>query len=98
MLGETIFAEEKARKAMIDAVCLTDELCVERNSLRCQKREGVLRSTKSRTCTLHSNLDEAETLAMRGGKKVLVRPDQKIKDLETQLDDETRRLVDAQKA
>merc|ERR1711993_66739 len=35
---------------------------------------------------------------MKGGKKVTSRLEQKIKDLEGQLDNEQRRLVDAQKA
>merc|ERR1719277_1654428 len=43
-------------------------------------------------------LDEAEQIAMKGGKKVTSRLEQKIKDLESQLDNEQRRLVDAQKS
>merc|ERR1719341_2472508 len=35
---------------------------------------------------------------MKGGKKITSRLEQKIKDLETQLDDEQHRLVDAQKS
>merc|ERR1711994_905090 len=42
--------------------------------------------------------DEAEQLAVKGGKKVVSRLEQKIKDLEGQLDDEQRRLVEAQKS
>ena len=46
---------------------------------------------------MNNNLDEAEQLAMRGGRKVTARLEQRIKDLESQMDDEGRRLVDAQK-
>merc|ERR1712241_1669477 len=40
----------------------------------------------------------AEQLAVKGGKKVVSRLERRIKDLEGQLDDEQRRLVDAQKS
>ena len=43
-------------------------------------------------------LDEAEQLAVKGGKKVTSRLEQKIKDLEGQMDEEQRRLVEAQKS
>merc|ERR1712193_452136 len=43
-------------------------------------------------------LDEAEQLAVKGGKKVTSRLESKIKDLEGQLDEEQRKLVDAQKS
>merc|ERR1712098_652226 len=43
-------------------------------------------------------LDEAEQLAVKGGKKVTSRLVSKIKDLEGQLDEEQRKLVDAQKS
>merc|ERR1739844_521437 len=39
-----------------------------------------------------------EQLAVKGGKKVVSRLEMKIKDLEGQLDEEQRRLVDAQKS
>merc|ERR1719468_1442210 len=47
---------------------------------------------------MQCKLDEAEQVAMKGGKKVTTRLEQKIKDLESQMDNEQRRLVDAQKA
>jgi myosin heavy chain 6/7 len=96
MLGETKLAEEKAKKAMMDAARLADELRSEQD--QAQHAEKSRRALEYQVKDMHNNLDEAEQLAMRGGKKVTVRLDQKIKDLETQLDDETRRLVDAQKA
>ena len=96
MLGETKLAEEKAKKAMMDAARLADELRSEQESA--QVAEKNRRALEYQVKDMHNNLDEAEQLAMRGGKKVTVRLDQKIKDLESQLDDETRRLVDAQKA
>merc|ERR1712181_137428 len=46
---------------------------------------------------MQTKLDEAEQLAVQGGRKVTSRLEQKIKDLETQFDDEHRRLVEAEK-
>merc|ERR1712130_192778 len=43
-------------------------------------------------------LDEAEQQAVKGGRKVTSRLEQKIKDLESQFDDEQRRLVEAEKS
>merc|ERR1712026_204706 len=47
---------------------------------------------------MQTKLDEAEQLTVKGGKKVVSRLEMKIKDLEGQLDEEQRRLVDAQKS
>jgi len=96
MLAETRLSEEKAKKAMMDAARLADELRSEQEAA--QKSEKNKTALEYQVKDMHNNLDEAEQLAMRGGKKVTVRLDQRIKDLESQLDDETRRLVDAQKA
>merc|ERR1711918_76088 len=42
--------------------------------------------------------DEAEQQAVKGGRKLTSRLEQKIKDLESQFDDEQRRLVEAEKS
>merc|ERR1712173_299154 len=42
--------------------------------------------------------DEAKQQAVKGGRKVTSRLEQKIKDLESQFDDEQRRLVEAEKS
>jgi len=96
MLTESKMAEERAKKAMIDAARLADELRLEQeNAQHCEKQRKVLdNQVKEMQC----KLDEAEQVAMKGGKKVTSRLEQKIKDLESQLDNEQRRLVDAQKA
>ena len=47
---------------------------------------------------MQTKLDEAEQLAVKGGKKVVSRLSQKIADLENQLDDEKRRMIEAQKS
>merc|ERR1712227_30012 len=95
MLGETRLSEEKAKKAMIDAARLADELRVEQESAQSMERQR--RGMEYQVKDMQTKLDEAETLAMKGGRKVIQRLEQKIRELESQLDEEQRRLVDAQK-
>ena len=47
---------------------------------------------------MQAKLDEAEQHVLKGGKKVTSRLEQKIKDPEGQLDDESCRLIEAQKS
>ena len=84
MLNESRIAEEKAKKAMMQLVLLMN-FVLSKKMLNMQKEIDV-------------QLDEAEQLAVKGGKKVTSRLEQKIKDLESQMDEEQRRLVDAQKS
>ena len=44
-----------------------------------------------------SRLDEAEQNALKGGKKAMAKMDTRIRELESELDAENRRLGDAQK-
>merc|ERR1711992_242855 len=96
MLSESSMAEERAKKSMIDAARLADELRMEQeNAQMCEKNRKIL---DNQVKEMQVKLDEAEQIAMKGGKKVTSRLEQKIKDLESQLDNEQRRLVDAQKS
>ena len=96
MLCESRIAEDKAKKAMIDAARLADELRAEQeNAQHCEKNR---RSLECQVKDMQTKLDEAEQLAVKGGRKVTSRLEQKIKDLESQFDDEQRRLVEAEKS
>ena len=96
MLCESRIAEDKAKKAMIDAARLADELRAEQeNAQHCEKDR---RSLEGQVKDLQVKLDEAEQLAAKGGRKVTSRLEQKIKDLESHFDDEQRRLVEAEKS
>merc|ERR1712038_1900804 len=96
MLTESRIAEEKAKKAMIDAARLADELRAEQENA--QHAERNRRALDCQVKDMQVKLDEAEQLAVKGGKKVTSRLEQKIKDLEGQMDEEQRRLVEAQKS
>merc|ERR1712240_731543 len=95
MLCESRIAEDKAKKAMIDAARLADELRAEQENAQCAEKNR--RSLEFQVKDMQTKLDEAEQLAVKGGRKVTSRLEQKIKDLESQFDDEQRRLVEAEK-
>ena len=91
MLEESHIADERAKKAMIDAARLADELRTEQNAA--QNAEKNRKTLDCQVKDMQTKLDEAEQLAVKGGKKVVTRLEQKIGDLENQLDDEKRRLI-----
>merc|ERR1712241_1405435 len=94
MICESRIAEDKAKKAMIDAARLADELRGEQeNAQHCEKNR---RNLENQVKDMQTKLDEAEQQAVKGGRKVTSRLEQKIKDLESQFDDEQRRLVEAE--
>merc|ERR1712020_766212 len=91
MLGETRLSEDKAKKAMIDAARLADELRAEQEAAQGMERNR--RGLEYQVKDMQTKLDEAEQLAMKGGRKVVQRLEQRIREL----DEEQRRLVDGQK-
>ena len=96
MLEESRLTDERSKKAMIDAARLADELRSEQDAS--QQAEKNRKTLDSQVKDMQTKLDEAEQLAVKGGKKVVYRLEQKIGDLENQLDDEKRRLIEAQKS
>jgi chromosome segregation ATPase len=46
---------------------------------------------------MQNRLDEAESAALKGGKKVIAKLETRIRELETEIDNETRRHSEAQK-
>merc|ERR1712115_446260 len=80
MICESRIAEDKAKKAMIDAARLADELRGEQeNAQHCEKNR---RNLENQVKDMQTKLDEAEQQAVKGGRKVTSRLEQKIKDHE----------------
>merc|ERR1739844_120140 len=84
MLCETRIAEDKAKKAMIDAARLADELRAEQENA--QHSEKNRRSLECQVKDMLTKLDEAEQRALTAARKFTSRLEQKIKDLESQFD------------
>merc|ERR1711997_1292769 len=95
MVAEAKLCEDKASKSMIDAARLAEELRGEQDVA--QQMEKARRILEAQSKDMQQRLDEAETNALKGGKKAMNKMDTRIRELESELDAENRRLGDAQK-
>merc|ERR1711973_149180 len=95
MTSEAKMSDDKAQRAMIDAARLADELRAEQEAAMMLERDKKLLEAQVKDA--QTRLDEAEQTALKGGKKALAKMETRIRELESELDAENRRLGDAQK-
>eukprot|EP00091_Calanus_sinicus_P014682 TRINITY_DN3230_c0_g1_i3.p1 TRINITY_DN3230_c0_g1~~TRINITY_DN3230_c0_g1_i3.p1 ORF type:complete len:611 (-),score=188.81 TRINITY_DN3230_c0_g1_i3:209-2041(-) len=95
MAAEASMSEGKAQKAMIDAARLADELRAEQDIAMMTERDKKLLEAQVKDAQVR--LDEAEVSALKGGKKAIAKMDTRVRELESELDAESRRCADAQK-
>lgn len=95
MSNEAHLSEDKAKKAMIDAARLADELRGEQDLAQQFEKERKLLECQVKD--IQQRLDECETNAMKGGKKAMLKMESRIRELESELDAENRRFGDAVK-
>ncbi|XP_026020416.1 myosin heavy chain, fast skeletal muscle-like [Astatotilapia calliptera] len=88
-------AEEKAKKAITDAAMMAEELKKEQDTSA--HLERMKKNLEVTVKDLQHRLDEAESLAMKGGKKQLQKLESRVRELEAELEAEQRRGVDAVK-
>merc|ERR1712018_451550 len=69
MMGETRLSEEKAKKAMIDAARLADELRAEQETAQSMERNR--RGLEYQVKDMQTKLDEAEQLSFKFAKSLL---------------------------
>ena len=95
MAAEVRLCDEKASKAMVDAARLADELrCEQESAQMVEKNRHFL---EAQLKDMQSRLDDAEANALKGGKKAMNKMDSRIRELESELDAENRRMGDAMK-
>merc|ERR1712025_1394452 len=95
MLSEAKNSEEKAKKAMIDAARLADELRSEQEHASVQEK---MRKTLEVTVKdLKTRLEVTEANVAKTGKKAVSSLESRISELEGSLDDESHRHSDAMK-
>ncbi|NWH18776.1 MYH4 protein, partial [Grus americana] len=82
-------AEEKAKKAITDAAIMAEELKKEQDTST--HLERMKKNLEQTVKDLQHRLDEAEQLALKGGKKQLQKLEARIKELENELDAEQKR-------
>merc|ERR1719179_48688 len=75
---------------MVDAARLAEELRAEQELAAALERDRKVGEAQAR-------VDEAEMNALKGGKKAMHKMESRIRELESELDAESRRLGDAQK-
>jgi len=95
MSTEVHLAEEKAMKSMVDAARLADELRQEQEFAQQFERDKKLLEAQCKET--QTKLDEAETNALKGGKKAINKMETRIRELQSEMEAEARRFGDAQK-
>uniref|UniRef100_A0A8C3B8I5 Myosin motor domain-containing protein n=1 Tax=Cairina moschata TaxID=8855 RepID=A0A8C3B8I5_CAIMO len=88
-------AEEKAKKAITDAAMMAEELKKEQDTSA--HLERMKKNMEQTIKDLQKRLDEAEQIALKGGKKQIQKLESRVRELENELETELRRNSDAQK-
>uniref|UniRef100_A0A8B9RJ51 Myosin heavy chain, fast skeletal muscle n=1 Tax=Astyanax mexicanus TaxID=7994 RepID=A0A8B9RJ51_ASTMX len=86
-------AEEKAKKAITDAAMMAEELKKEQDTS--SHLERMKKNLEITVKDLQHRLDEAENLAMKGGKKQLQKLETRVRELEGEVESEQRRAAEA---
>merc|ERR1711988_1010054 len=90
MLGAAKNAEEKSKKAMVDAARLADELRAEQDAAK--------KSLETQFGALECRLSDAEAAAMKGGKAAMAKFEMRIRELEGELSSVQSRTSESMKA
>ncbi|XP_029686712.1 myosin-7 [Takifugu rubripes] len=88
-------AEEKAKKAITDAAMMAEELKKEQDTSA--HLERMKKNMEQTIKDLQHRLDEAEQIAMKGGKKQIQKMEARIRELEIELEAEQRRSSESVK-
>merc|ERR1711941_58046 len=89
-------AEEKAKKAITDAAMMAEELKKEQD--QSSHLERMKKNMENSVKDLQLRLDEAEQVALKGGKKQVQKLEARMREIENELDAEQRRTADSVKA
>merc|ERR1711922_4953 len=96
MLSSCKNSEEKAKKAMVDAARLADELRSEQDHAASQ--EKAKKALDAQINELHQRLEEANDMAAKGGKNAIARMEARIRELEAELGTAQSRTSETYKA
>ncbi|XP_044224893.1 myosin-7-like isoform X1 [Thunnus albacares] len=94
-LQECRNAEEKAKKAITDAAMMAEELKKEQDTSA--HLERMKKNMEQTIKDLQHRLDEAEQIAMKGGKKQVQKLESRIRELESEVELEQRKSSEAVK-
>ncbi|XP_063465478.1 myosin-6 isoform X2 [Symphalangus syndactylus] len=88
-------AEEKAKKAITDAAMMAEELKKEQDTSA--HLERMKKNMEQTIKDLQHRLDEAEQIALKGGKKQLQKLEARVRELEGELEAEQKRNAESVK-
>ncbi|XP_023412232.2 myosin-3 [Loxodonta africana] len=88
-------AEEKAKKAITDAAIMAEELKKEQDTSA--HLERMKKNLEQTVKDLQHRLDEAEQLALKGGKKQIQKLETRIRELEFELEGEQKKNTESVK-
>uniref|UniRef100_A0A8C4TQE1 Myosin, heavy chain 7B, cardiac muscle, beta a n=1 Tax=Erpetoichthys calabaricus TaxID=27687 RepID=A0A8C4TQE1_ERPCA len=88
-------AEDKAKKAITDAAMMAEELKKEQDTSA--HLERMKKNMEQTIKDLQMRLDEAEQIALKGGKKQIQKLESRVRELENELESEQKRSNEYQK-
>ncbi|XP_030896588.1 LOW QUALITY PROTEIN: myosin-8 [Leptonychotes weddellii] len=95
VIQESHNAEEKAKKAITDAAMMAEELKKEQDTSA--HLERMKKNMEQTVKDLQHRLDEAEQLALKGGKKQIQKLEARVRELEGEVESEQKRNAEAVK-
>uniref|UniRef100_H0Y1Q4 Myosin heavy chain 16 n=1 Tax=Otolemur garnettii TaxID=30611 RepID=H0Y1Q4_OTOGA len=95
LISEFRSADERAKKAMTDAARMAEELRQEQD--HCMHLEKIKKNYEVTIKDLQAKMEEAEQLALKGGKRTIMKLEARIKELETELDGEQKQHAESVK-
>ena len=96
MLSQAKNSEEKAKRAMVDAARLADELRAEQDHANSQ--EKAKRALETQIAEVESRLSEANEIAAKGGRNAMAKLESRIRELEIQLGTSQSKTSETHKA
>ncbi|XP_061425852.1 myosin-16-like isoform X2 [Lethenteron reissneri] len=96
MISEYRSTDEKAKKAIIDAARMAEELRQQQD--HGTHLEKIKKNLEQTVKDLSAKLDEADQIAMKGGKKIIQKLEIKVRELEGELDAEQKRHAETIKS
>ncbi|XP_016078012.1 PREDICTED: myosin-8 [Miniopterus natalensis] len=95
VIQESRNAEEKAKKAITDAAMMAEELKKEQDTSA--HLERMKKNLEQTVKDLQHRLDEAEQLALKGGKKQIQKLEARVRELEGEVESEQKRNAETVK-
>merc|ERR1711994_40067 len=95
VVSESRNAEDKAKKAITDSAMMAEELKKEQD--QSSHLERMKKNMEQTVKDLQVRLDEAEQVALKGGRKQVQKLEARLRELENELDSEQRRTSESVK-